>query len=149
MASARRFGIGFKCRRTGGPRATNAGLKEVGMRNKRTRLALVAGFALVAVLGACGGSDQPGGTKDTANAVSITGFLFKPETLSVAAGTTVTWTNSDDIEHTVTSGTPVAPTTEFDSGNKTMGQTFSHAFANPGTFAYFCKNHNGMRGEVT
>ena len=119
------------------------------MKSKRTRLALVAGIALVAGLGACGGSDDPGGAKRTADAVSISGFLFKPEKLSVTAGTTVTWTNSDDIEHTVTSGTPEAPTTEFDSGNKTKGQTFSRAFAGPGTFTYFCKNHNGMRGEVT
>jgi plastocyanin len=122
-------------------------VKEVGMKSKRTRLALVAGAALVAALSACGGSDQPSGT--TADAVSIKGFLFKPETLGVTAGTTVTWTNSDDIDHTVTSGTPEAPTTGFDSGNKAKGQTFSHAFASPGTFAYFCKNHNGMRGEVT
>ena len=119
------------------------------MRNKRTRLALVAGIALAAALGACGGSDRPSGTKETVNAVSIKGFLFKPETLSVTAGTSVTWTNSDDIEHTVTSGTPEAPSGEFDSGDKTKGQTFSHAFAAAGTFTYFCKNHNGMRGEVT
>jgi plastocyanin len=121
------------------------------MKNKPTRLALVlgvAGMALVALLGACGGSDEPGGAERTAGAASIKGFLFKPEKLDVRAGTTVTWTNSDDIEHTITSGTPEAPTAEFDSGNVTKGQTFSHPFASPGTFAYFCKNHNGMRGEV-
>jgi plastocyanin len=123
-------------------------VKEAGMNSKRTRLVLVAGFALVAALGACGGSDKPSGAKRSADAVSITGFLFKPETLAVAAGTIVTWTNSDDIDHTVTSGTPEAPATEFDSGNKAKGQTFSHVFASRGTFAYFCKNHNGMRGEV-
>ncbi|MEX2554600.1 MAG: plastocyanin/azurin family copper-binding protein [Actinomycetota bacterium] len=117
------------------------------MKSKRMRLALVAVIALVAVLGACGGSDQPSGT--TSNAVSIKGFLFKPETLAVTAGTTVTWTNSDDIEHTVTSGTPEAPSGEFDSGNKTKGQTFSHTFATAGTFTYFCNNHKSMRGEVT
>ncbi len=119
------------------------------MNSKRTRLVLVAGFALVAALGACGGSDQPSGSKQTTKAVSIMGFLFTPEKLSVTAGSTVTWTNSDDIEHTVTSGTPEAPTTEFDSGNKTKGQTFSHTFASPGTFSYFCNNHKSMRGEVT
>ena len=119
------------------------------MRDKRTRLALVAAIALIAVLGACGGSDEPGGANRPADAVSIVGFLFKPEVLGVTAGTTVTWTNSDDIDHTVTSGTADAPGTEFDSGNKAKGQTFSHTFASPGTFAYFCKNHTGMRGEVT
>jgi len=119
------------------------------MKNKRTRLALVAGVALVAALSACGGSGEPSGANRTAGTVSIVGFLFKPETLGVAAGTSVTWTNSDDIDHTVTSGTPDAPRTEFDSGNKAKGQIFSHTFASPGTFAYFCRNHNGMRGEVT
>jgi plastocyanin len=49
----------------------------------------------------------------------------------------------------VTSGSPEAPTTEFDSGNKAKGQTFSHTFASSGTVTYFCKNHNGMSGEVT
>lgn len=119
------------------------------MKNKRTRLALVAGIALVAALGACGGSDQPSGAKRTAKAVSIEGFLFKPEKLSVTAGTTVTWSNSDDIEHTVTSGTPEAPTGVFDSGSKTKGQTFARTFSDPGPFTYFCNNHKSMRGEVT
>jgi plastocyanin len=118
------------------------------MRSKRTRLVLPAVIALVVVLGACGGSDGPASAQEASNTVAITGFLFKPERLSVPAGTTVTWTNADDIEHTATSGTPDMPEGIFDSGDRTKGQTFSHTFAEAGTFAYFCDNHNGMRGEV-
>ncbi|MGH2727849.1 MAG: cupredoxin domain-containing protein, partial [Actinomycetota bacterium] len=89
------------------------------------------------------------GGNGSSNAVKIAGFLFKPATLSVPVDTTVTWTNSDDIEHTVTSGTPEAPTGVFDSGQKAKLQTFSHTFSEAGTFTYFCDNHKSMRGEVT
>ncbi len=115
------------------------------MESKRTKL-IVGAVALVAVLGACGGSEPKAG--DTGSAISIAGFLFKPDTLTVTTGTTVTWTNADDIEHTVTSGTPDAPSGVFDSGNRAKGQTFSHSFAESGTFTYFCDNHKSMRGEV-
>jgi plastocyanin len=101
---------------------------------------------LVVALSACSSNEaaRPISKPD----VRITGFLFKPETLSVTAGATVTWTNSDDIAHTVTAGTPGSPTGAFDSGDRTKVQTFEHPFSNPGTFAYFCRKHNGMRGEV-
>jgi plastocyanin len=118
------------------------------MRRKRTSIVVFV-LALAAVLGACGGSDEPKAGGTAANAVRIAGFLFKPETLTVPAGTTVTWTNTDDIEHTITSGTPEVPTAAFDSGNKTKGQTFNHTFSDVGSFAYFCNNHKSMRGEVT
>ena len=115
----------------------------------RNRTMLVAGLALVAsIAGACGGSNGPAPKGAGGTSVAISGFLFKPEKLTVHAGTTVTWTNGDDIDHTVTAGTPGAPTGSFDSGNEARGATFSHAFMEPGTFPYFCKNHDGMRGEV-
>lgn len=117
------------------------------MRSKRTKL--VAGAVVLAgILGACGGSDDPAVPRETPGAVSIKGFLFKPDRITVAAGTTVTWTNADDIAHTVTSGEPGSPSGAFDSGDKVKDETFSHAFSSAGTFAYFCKNHAGMRGEV-
>ncbi|MGH2726331.1 MAG: cupredoxin domain-containing protein [Actinomycetota bacterium] len=119
------------------------------MQNKRT-VVMAGVLALFAALGACGGSDEPKAAGNgSSNAVEISGFLFKPATLSVPVDTTVTWTNSDDIEHTVTSGAPDAPSGEFDSGNKSKGQTFSHTFTGSGTFTYFCDNHKSMRGEVT
>jgi plastocyanin len=101
---------------------------------------------LVVALAACSSNEAP--ESASGPSVKITGFLFKPESLSVSAGTTVVWTNSDDIAHTVTAGTPEAPDGAFDSGDRTKDQTFEHTFPDPGTFAYFCRNHNGMRGEV-
>lgn len=120
------------------------------MRRLRTAVALIcACVAVSSVLAACGGSDEPAGDPDQGkNAVRITGFLFKPERLAVAAGATVTWTNSDDIAHTITAGTPEMPTGAFDSGDVTKGQTFSHTFSDAGPFTYFCNNHKSMRGEV-
>ena len=115
---------------------------------RRQLLAVVVLLAAAAV--ACGGSsDEDPGTQQPANAVAISGFLFKPDALTVSAGTTVTWRNADDIAHTVTAGVPGTPSGAFDSGNKVKDETFTHTFPAGGTFPYFCNNHNGMRGSVT
>ena len=83
-------------------------------------------------------------TPSSGNAVSISNFSFTPGTLTVAAGTTVTWTNNDSTTHTVTSDTGA-----FGSGNLTPGSSFSHTFAGPGSYAYHCSIHTSMRGTVT
>jgi plastocyanin len=75
-------------------------------------------------------------------------FQFQPKTIEVRAGTTITWTNDDNIDHTVTSGTPDAPSPDFDSGGFGKGQSFSATFAQPGEYAYFCARHKSMRGLV-
>jgi plastocyanin len=65
----------------------------------------------------------------------------------VPVGTTVTWTNEDDTPHTVT-----ADDHAFDSGLFGKGQTYSHTFAAPGRYGYFCVPHgspgSGMFGTV-
>jgi plastocyanin len=76
------------------------------------------------------------------------GIRFTPGTIVVRAGGTVTWKNFDDVAHTVTAGTPAAPTGLFDSGNKVNGETFTVAFPTAGTYGYFCSNHAGMHGVV-
>ena len=81
--------------------------------------------------------------------VSIEGFLFEPESLTVEAGTTVTWTNQDRILHTVTAGTPEQPGDRFDGDLDGAGSTFSVTFDEPGTYEYFCDRHNHMRGTIT
>ncbi|HEY1013799.1 MAG TPA: plastocyanin/azurin family copper-binding protein [Herpetosiphonaceae bacterium] len=75
-------------------------------------------------------------------------FQFKPGRLEVKAGTTVTWTNRDAIEHSVTGGTPPNPAGTFDSGFFTQGESRSFTFDEPGEFAYFCKRHNSMVGTI-
>jgi plastocyanin len=82
-------------------------------------------------------------------AAEIKLFQFKPKTLEIRAGTTVTWTNGDAIEHSVTAGKPGKAGGAFDSEFFTRGQSWSHTFTEPGTYTYFCKRHNSMTATVT
>ena len=77
--------------------------------------------------------------------VTIDNFSFSPVSLSVPAGTTVHWINSDDIPHTVTSAeTP----RRFGSLPLDTGDGFDYRFERPGTYAYFCSLHAHMQGVV-
>jgi amicyanin len=75
--------------------------------------------------------------------VKITEFTFSPLALTVKAGTTVTWTNEDDIPHTVD-----ATTRAFKSGVLDSDQKFSFTFTTPGTYKYFCALHPHMTGTI-
>ncbi len=77
------------------------------------------------------------------NQVNIDGFAFVPLTLTVKAGTTVTWTNRDEEPHTV-----AANDGSFHSPGMGTGATFSHTFASAGTFDYVCSIHPMMHGTV-
>jgi plastocyanin len=79
----------------------------------------------------------------TAADVTIANFSFQPQTLTVAVGTTVTWTNGDDIPHTVTSDDGVFKSKARDSGEK-----FSYTFDKAGTYLYHCSIHPKMTGRV-
>jgi plastocyanin len=83
--------------------------------------------------------------KPEAPEVKIDNFSFGPATLTVPAGTTVTWINRDDIPHTVVSADdPKA----FKSKVLDTDEKFSFAFSKPGTFPYFCSIHPKMTGKV-
>ena len=75
--------------------------------------------------------------------VKIDNFSFGPTTLTVAAGTTVTWTNRDDIPHTVVSDDKAFKSKVLDTDEK-----FSFTFTKPGTYGYFCSIHPKMTGKV-
>jgi plastocyanin len=75
--------------------------------------------------------------------VKIDNFSFGPGTVTVAAGTTVTWTNRDDIPHTV-----VADDKSFKSKVLDTDEKFSYTFSKPGTYPYFCSVHPKMTGKV-
>lgn len=75
--------------------------------------------------------------------VKIDNFSFGPAAITVAAGTTVTWTNRDDIPHTVVSDDKVFKSKVLDTDEK-----FSYTFAKPGTYPYFCSVHPKMTGKV-
>jgi plastocyanin len=81
-------------------------------------------------------------------AVAIHGFGFHPDTLTVPAGTRITFTNQDDIEHTVTAGEPDHPDGSFRSTLPTKGATFAVTLTKPGTYPFFCERHPFMHGEI-
>ena len=78
-------------------------------------------------------------------AVTIDNFRFNAPGLTVPAGTTVVWTNRDDIPHTVTSADDPR---RFTSPPLDTGDHFSYRFDHAGRFAYFCSLHAHMQGVV-
>ena len=76
--------------------------------------------------------------------VTIQNFAFSPQTLTVAPGTTVVWTQKDSAPHTVTSDTGAWTA----SAMLSPGQTFSHTFTKAGTFAYHCSVHPNMTATI-
>jgi len=77
--------------------------------------------------------------------MNIKSMKYEFPDLTVAVGTTVTWTNADSVDHTVTSDTGI----ELDSEMLSNGDKFQHTFNEVGTFAYHCSVHPSMKGTVT
>jgi plastocyanin len=75
--------------------------------------------------------------------VKIDQFTFAPQRITVKAGTTVTWSNDDDVPHTVASSTKL-----FKSKTLDTGDTFSFTFTTPGAYQYFCSVHPHMTGAI-
>ncbi|BDE08058.1 hypothetical protein WPS_33340 [Vulcanimicrobium alpinum] len=75
--------------------------------------------------------------------VHIKNFAFAPETVTIAAGGSVKFVEDDDTPHTVT-----ATDNSYDSGNLDKGQSFTHAYEKPGTYAYLCAYHPYMKGTI-
>jgi plastocyanin len=80
-----------------------------------------------------------------ATTVVIDNFSFSPAQLSVAAGSTVTWENHDDMPHTIVND---ATPREFKSAPLDSGEHFSQTFLKPGTYKYFCSIHPHMTGTI-
>ena len=79
-----------------------------------------------------------------AGAVSIDNFTFTPASLTVKAGTTVTWTNRDDIPHGIASqNNGFAKSKALDTDD-----SYSFTFTTPGTYKYFCYVHPHMTGTI-
>lgn len=90
-------------------------------------------------------SGEPAGSPAAAGgSVTIKDLSFQPNALTVPVGSTVTWTNNDSTQHTVS-----ADDGSFDSGILQQGATFSQTFATAGTFAYHCNIHDTMTGTIT
>lgn len=95
--------------------------------------------------------DNPPADTQGPNDVWMDGSSFNVANLEIEAGTTVTWTNKSNMDHTVTSGTRNGDDEGdlFDSGRIAPGGTFTYTFEDAGTYAYFCDLHSGMDAEVT
>jgi plastocyanin len=75
--------------------------------------------------------------------VAIDNFSFTPSTLKVKVGTQITWTNRDDIPHTVVSEDQVLKSKVLDTGEK-----FTFTPTKSGTYEYFCSIHPKMTGKI-
>ncbi len=123
-------------------------------------LALLALSALA--LGACGksssggsssqGGAPPAGTSSggggpavAAAKVTIANYKFMPASITVKAGGTVTWTNTDSDRHTASSD---AEPSVFDTNTLNKGQSKAVSFKKPGTYKYHCLFHAFMQGTV-
>jgi len=107
---------------------------------------LVLMFVLGTILYSCskGNSSSSVNVNNNPNSVSIANMAFNPASITVKAGTTVTWTNYDMMTHTVT-----ADNDSFNSGDILSGSTFSFTFSTAGTFNYHCTIHPLMKGTIT
>ena len=145
------------------------GISTAKRHSKPILLCMVALSALV-ILAACGGSSTNTGSGTTpttaitstptatatqaSNAQTVMiitevggSFAFSPATLTIKAGTTVTWKNNTSVSHTVTSDDGKS----FDSGTSNpiaAGATFSFTFTKTGTYAYHCEIHPFMKATI-
>ncbi len=105
----------------------------------------MAVFAIV--LGIGGGARiyaAPADSQSAAEtAIKIDNFSFTPATVTIPAGTTVRWTNRDDIPHTVVSDDKIFKSKALDTDEQ-----FTYTFTKPGTYSYFCSIHPKMTAKI-
>jgi plastocyanin len=85
----------------------------------------------------------PASAQNAPGAVGIDNFTFNPQKLMVKAGTTVTWTNNDDIPHAI-----AAVNKQFKSKALDTGDAYSFTFTTPGTYQYSCSLHPHITGTI-
>jgi plastocyanin len=80
--------------------------------------------------------------------VVVRAFRFAPDTVVVRAGERLTWTNLDEIAHTVTSGRADSVDGRYTAALDSARTTFSRRFDEPGVYPYYCTRHPFMTGVV-
>jgi len=103
------------------------------MTRRWARVAVTIGVAAVAFAAAPAGAAN----------VSIVNYAYSPDTVTIDAGETVTWTNFDAEDHTATDNSGL-----YDSGHIATSQSFSFTFTTPGTYPYHCTVHPNQFGQV-
>ena len=111
------------------------------MKTKSFSLLFCLLFAIPLMIGIGRASEPPA---PAAVQVNIFNYKFDPATVTVPVGTTVTWTNKDEIPHTVASSDKSFP----GSSGLDTGDSYSYTFTKPGSYAYFCTLHPFMTGKV-
>lgn len=120
--------------------------------NTMNRLGMVLIAALTLTMASCmknssypsAATTQGSGTKPPPNTLIISNFAFTPSDITVARGTSITWTNNDAATHSAT-----ADGGQWDTGSITTGTSVAKTFNTPGTFPYHCSQHPMMTGTVT
>jgi plastocyanin len=100
--------------------------------------------AAIIAAAAHGGPANSASKASAPTEIMIDNFSFAPVKVTVPVGTTVQWTNRDDIPHTVVSEDHVT----FKSQVLDTNQGFNHTFTKPGTYRYFCSLHPRMEAEI-
>jgi plastocyanin len=106
----------------------------------RALLLTLAGLAAILGLGLVASG---GGARADDATIKISNFTFDPPTLTVKAGTTVTWVNADDIPHLVSEKDGKFRSSALDTDEK-----FSQTLSTAGTVEYFCMIHPKMTGKI-
>lgn len=110
-------------------------------------------LAFLLIFAAC----SPSSAGEASTAVSIKAFAFSPDVTEVRAGTTVVWTNQDEVLHTVTGGSTrntgvgtyeASPDGLFNGRLDGASSSFRFTFQDPGTYAYYCDRHRQMLATV-
>jgi plastocyanin len=84
----------------------------------------------------------------SAAAVSMISNRFQPGTMTIAAGSTITWVNNEDPNGTDVTHDVIADDNSWSSNYLAPGQSYSLEFDTPGTFTYYCDLHDGMVGTI-
>ena len=122
------------------------------MKRKHTIFGIVAAVVVVAaIFGSMHlhntSAKQPTSAAATAtNHVVVKDYMFMPATIRIKTGTTVTWANSDSVNHTITADAPNADAPS--SMDIAHGKSYSFTFKKAGTYTYHCFPHPYMHGTV-
>jgi amicyanin len=113
----------------------------ISLSTRMAGAALLAVLAILSVTQTRVAASSPVAT--AATQVEINNFSFAPATVTVSAGTTVTWINRDEIVHNVVSSDKTIKSEALDTDDK-----FTFTFTKPGTYSYICTIHPRMKGTV-
>lgn len=112
------------------------------------QLAAVAATAALALAGSSALQPTHAARTQSATSVSMVNNRYLPATITIAAGSTITWENDEDPTGTDVTHDVIADDNSWSSDYIAPGQTFTQEFDTPGTFTYYCDLHDGMVGTI-